>query len=62
MPSVGQNGDARASGVTRTRCKTCRRFARLLPGELECAKCSGALALEFDTISQQSDASARGGW
>jgi hypothetical protein len=30
-----------------SRCVRCRRFARLLPGEARCARCSGVLALEF---------------
>jgi hypothetical protein len=34
-------------GVTRTRCQKCRRFARLLPGQLRCDRCVGALPLDF---------------
>jgi hypothetical protein len=32
---------------TRTRCATCHRFARLLPGQSECNRCLGALDLDF---------------
>jgi hypothetical protein len=49
-----------ASGVTRTRCAKCKRFARLLPGETTCSACSGALALEFGDIT--STTPLRGGW
>ena len=34
-------------GVTRTRCAKCRRFARLMPGETRCDRCSGVLPLDF---------------
>lgn len=33
--------------VTRTRCTTCHRFARLLVGQTECNRCLGALDLDF---------------
>ena len=49
-------------GVTQPRCEKCRRFARLLPGETQCARCSGVLALEFSEITTPSDAIVRGGW
>jgi hypothetical protein len=49
-------------GVTQQRCGKCRRFARLLPGDTECARCAGVLALEFSAVSTPSDASVRGGW
>jgi hypothetical protein len=29
------------------RCSTCKRFARLWPGETQCDRCNGALALEY---------------
>ena len=34
-------------GVTRTRCQKCRRFARLLPHQVRCDRCAGALPLDF---------------
>lgn len=34
-------------GVTRARCEKCRRFARLLPDETRCDRCTGALPLDF---------------
>jgi hypothetical protein len=49
-------------GVVQPRCATCQRFARLLPGETECARCSGVLALEFSEITTPADAVVRGGW
>jgi hypothetical protein len=49
-----------ASGVTRTRCEKCKKFARLLPGDTCCSACSGALALKFGDIT--SPAIERGGW
>ncbi len=55
----------RARGVTlvrRTRCGQCGKYARLLPGDVECAACAGMLALIFDTISVPSQATARGAW
>ncbi len=33
--------------VTRTRCAKCKRFARLLVGQMECDRCVGALELDF---------------
>lgn len=47
---------------SRPQCARCQRFARLLPGETECARCSGVLALEFGEITTTSDAIMRGGW
>ena len=44
------------------RCAQCQRFARLLPGETDCAACTGVLALEFATITGSADAAGRGGW
>jgi hypothetical protein len=49
-----------ASGVTRTRCEKCKKFARLLPGDTECSACSGALALMFGDIT--GPVIERGGW
>ncbi len=54
--------NAAPEGVAQPRCSTCQRFARLLPGEGECARCSGVLALEFSAITTPSDAVVRGGW
>jgi hypothetical protein len=47
-------------GVAQPRCVTCQRFARLLPGETRCARCSGVLALEFGEITASADAVVRG--
>ncbi|SED50800.1 hypothetical protein SAMN04489729_4539 [Amycolatopsis lurida] len=42
------DGNKRAlDGVTRTRCTVCKRFAKLLPGEKECAPCQGMLPLDL---------------
>jgi hypothetical protein len=59
-PAVGPPPE----GVThqQPRCGKCRRFARLLPGDTECARCFGALALDFPTIANPVDATGRGGW
>lgn len=48
--------------ATQQRCGTCHRFARLLPGDTDCARCAGALALDFSTITMPSDTTVRGGW
>jgi hypothetical protein len=29
------------------RCTRCKRFARLLPGEILCGRCAGTLPLDF---------------
>jgi hypothetical protein len=50
---TGQNARRRSGG---TRCIRCKRFARLWPGEGQCAGCAGVLALEY--VPRQS---ARGG-
>ena len=55
MTSVEHAPGDRARAVTqqtsntsnRTRCAKCRRFARLLPGETQCTRCTGALPLDF---------------
>ena len=44
-------------GVTRTRCGTCKRFAKLLPGDTECTACAGMLPLPITVTEVQ----ARGG-
>ncbi|PWW65459.1 hypothetical protein DFQ13_102210 [Actinokineospora spheciospongiae] len=62
MATVEEPSGARSSGVTRTRCDKCKRFARLLPGDRECAACAGVLALAFGTITRLSDTTVRGGW
>lgn len=61
MESVEPTPMVPASGVTRTRCAKCKKFARLLPGDTECSVCSGALALEFGDITTANTAQ-RGGW
>ena len=40
-------GPAPDRGAIRVKCPACQRFARLLPGDTECAPCAGRLALEF---------------
>lgn len=62
MASVEHDRGDRARGAVAKQCKGCGRFARLLPGDEECAGCTGALALEFGTIAIPSDTRARGGW
>lgn len=45
------DGKMRApDGVTRTRCTNCKRFAKLLPGERECAPCQGMLPLDLPVM------------
>jgi hypothetical protein len=53
--------DAR-SRQSQPQCARCHKFAKLLPGETDCAGCSGLLALEFPTITHASGAAVRGGW
>lgn len=35
------------AGHQQQRCAKCKRFARLWPGESECDRCNGALALVY---------------
>jgi hypothetical protein len=49
--TVEQGKRGALDGVTPSRCATCKRFARLLPGEAECPSCAGVLALVFVTIT-----------
>ena len=49
-------------GTTRARCATCRRFARLLPGETRCARCAGVLALDFGPVRGVRDERAERSW
>ena len=60
MESVEPTPVVPASGVTRSRCEKCKKFARLLPGDTQCSACTGVLALEFGDIT--GDTSLRGGW
>ncbi|SMC85396.1 hypothetical protein [Kibdelosporangium aridum] len=60
MDSVEPTPVVSASGVTRTRCEKCKKFARLLPGDTECSTCLGALALTFGDITTL--VIERGGW
>jgi hypothetical protein len=39
-----------SSERTRKRCSACKKFARLLPGDTECATCSDHLDLPITTI------------
>lgn len=61
MHSVEPASGTPARGITRTRCETCKRFARLLPGDTECSACSGTLGLEFGDITGANTV-LRGGW
>lgn len=45
--SVKPRRIAAPEGVSRGRCATCKRFARLLPGQTECDSCAGVLGLDF---------------
>jgi hypothetical protein len=40
-------------GVTRKRCGTCKRFAKLLPGDTECMACAGMLPLPITVTDVQ---------
>jgi hypothetical protein len=60
MESVEPTPVVPASGVTRTRCAKCKKFARLLPGDTQCSACTGVLALEFGDITGST--TLRGGW
>lgn len=62
MAIVGDDRGVSARGLPRTRCGKCKRFARMLPGDTECAACLGVLALEFSTIGTPVHTSVRGGW
>ncbi|MBE1466125.1 DNA polymerase II large subunit [Kibdelosporangium phytohabitans] len=62
MESVEHTPVVSASEVTRTRCAKCKKYAKLLPGDIQCAKCLGTLALKFGDISKPSDATVRGGY
>jgi hypothetical protein len=45
MGTLANSGRSVSSGVTQTRCQKCKKFARLLPGDTECAACAGHLDL-----------------
>lgn len=45
MGTLANSGGRVSSGVTRRRCAKCKKFARLLPGDIECAACAGRLDL-----------------
>jgi hypothetical protein len=62
VQSVEPESGPPASGVTRTRCEKCQKFARLLPGDTKCSGCSGLLALEFGDITTPMRAVERGGY
>jgi len=47
MTTLNDEQGRASSGVTRTRCPECKRFAKLLPGDKECAPCGGRLALDI---------------
>lgn len=45
MTKINDGTQCESTGVTRTRCTECKRFARLLPGEEKCSLCMGMLPL-----------------
>lgn len=47
MQRLEESRNSAPEGVTRTRCRKCRRFARLLPQQTCCDRCAGALPLDF---------------
>jgi hypothetical protein len=47
METITVKAQSSSTGVTRMRCATCKRFARLLPGETECSSCLGMLPLSL---------------
>ncbi len=48
MTTLNDDNRRASTGVTRTRCASCKRFAKLLPGETKCAPCLGMLPLDLD--------------
>jgi hypothetical protein len=47
METITGSAQPQSTGVTRMRCATCKKFARLLPGETKCAPCMGMLPLDL---------------
>lgn len=47
MTTLNDDVKRALDGVTRMRCTRCKRFAKLLPGERECAPCRGMLPLDL---------------
>lgn len=45
METLANSGMPVSSGVPRTRCAKCKKFARLAPGDTQCAACAGRLDL-----------------
>jgi hypothetical protein len=45
MRTLANSDGGVSSGVTRTCCEKCKKFARLLPGDTECTSCAGRLPL-----------------
>ncbi|GAB1512477.1 hypothetical protein JCM33774_45190 [Actinophytocola sp. KF-1] len=45
FPSDTETTEKRSAGSAR--CATCKRFARLWPGEADCDRCRGVLPLVF---------------
>ncbi|SEP51058.1 hypothetical protein SAMN04489732_115126 [Amycolatopsis saalfeldensis] len=45
MQTINDDNRGQSTGVTRMRCQTCKKFARLLPGETKCGPCMGMLPL-----------------
>lgn len=52
MTTLNDDKNRAQSGVTRTRCTNCKRFAKLLPGERECAPCRGMLPLDLTVTTR----------
>jgi hypothetical protein len=51
MATLDDDKRTSLDGVTRTRCSQCKRFAKLAPGDRECASCAGRLPLELPAPS-----------
>jgi hypothetical protein len=52
METLANSGGPVSSGVGRTRCEKCKKFARLAPGDTLCAPCAGRLDLPIGSTSE----------
>jgi hypothetical protein len=52
METLANSGGPLSSGVPRTRCDKCKKFARLAPGDTQCATCAGRLDLPIGSTRE----------
>lgn len=55
METIDNANQRVSSGRTPTRCAACKKFARLAPGDTECAACAGRLPLPIDPLRNGGD-------